>query len=282
VSDGHGDREHEYQEPDLLRTAVDEAASRPVGPAPDVAAVVGRIRGRRRRRAVLQAGGATAAVGAVVVAVAVVTVPFGGSGSQQAVTPWVKPITSSSTGATAGGPSPSAQPDRPGVVCGQPLTAQFELQGPGGVQVAVTGVHSTGPSSAPTIDVAVSAGQTLRIAGSPRQLGIQVVVLRDGVVVDRVGGALWPEDYQPKPGETGGVAAAARSWPIAAGQPHVEQISPSHWTACPGADWAAIRADPAAYGLVAIMPMPQVFGPDGPVDGPTDGLLGSPAAVPRF
>ncbi|MBW8803319.1 MAG: hypothetical protein JF587_05605 [Catenulisporales bacterium] len=174
------------------------------------------------------------------------------------------------------------QPDRPGVACGQRLTAQYAAQAPGGVQVVVTGVHATGPATAPSVDVAVTAGRSLRVAGPPRRLGIQVVVVRDGVVVDRIGGAEWPEDYRPKPGETGGSGMAARSWSIDAGQPHAEQITPSHWTACPGLDWTAIHADQSDYQVIALMPMPQVFDNEGPLAGPSDGLLGSAFVALRF
>lgn len=273
--------EHEEQGAEILRTAVEEAAERglggrerpqELGPGSglDIAVLVERARARRRRRALVEIGGATASVAAVL---AVVTVGFGVGvgGGQTAVAP---------TASTPG--PPATQPDRPGVVCGQRLTADYVTQAPGGVRAVVTGVHTTGPATAPTVDVAVTAGQSLRVAGSPRQLGIQVVVVRGGVVVDRIGGAQWPEDYHPKPGETGGSGAAARSWQIDAGQPHTEQIAASHWTACAGVDWTAIHADPGSYQLIALMPMPQIFDTEGPVAGSSDGLLGSGFAELRF
>ncbi|MFL6111662.1 MAG: hypothetical protein ACJ786_09960 [Catenulispora sp.] len=259
------------QDTEILRTAVEEAAGRPLEPGgPDIAAAVERVRGRRRRRALAQVGSATASVAAVAAVVTVVAIGFGSDGGQ-AVAP---------TASTPG--SAATQPEPPGVVCGRRLTAQYAAQAPGGVQVVVTGVHTTGPAAAPSVDVAITAGRNLRVAGSPRQLGIQVVVIRGGMVVDRIGGAQWPEDYRPKPGETGGSGGAARSWQIDAGRPHAEQITPSHWTACPGVDWTAIHADPGDYQLMALMPMPQVFDTEGPLAGPPDGLLGSAAVALRF
>lgn len=262
--------DEDEQGAEILRAAVEEAAGRALEPGGlDIAAAVERVRGRRRRRAMVEIGSATASVAAVV---AVVAVGFGGGdGGRTAVAP---------TAGTSG--SAVTQPDPPGVVCGQQLTAQYAAQAPGGVQVVVTGVHTTGPATAPSVEVAVTADRSLSVAGSPRQLGIQVVVVRGGVVVDRIGGAQWPEDYRPKPGETGGSGAAARSWPIDAGQPHTEQIAPSHWTACPGVDWTAVHADPSDYRLIALMPMPQVFDTEGPLAGPPDGLLGSAFVALRF
>ncbi|GAA1978317.1 hypothetical protein GCM10009838_43930 [Catenulispora subtropica] len=273
--------------PDILRALVDEAAeqSRTLGRGPDVEAATEFVRGRRRRRAALQVGGTTTAVAMVAAVAAAVAVPAGHS--KAAVTtpspgiptsPRTVPSGRTASGSAPASQSPSTQlqPDRPGVVCGQRLTAQYAAQAPGGVHVVVTAEHPQAPATAPTVDVAVTADRALTVSGSPRHLDIQVVVLHEGTVVDRIGGAAWPDDFTPQPGRHYGDSAEARSWPVDAGRPHTEQIAPSRWTACSGVDWAAIYSHPAEYQLIALMPIPMVFDADGPVADHTEGLLGSP------
>lgn len=299
----------EEHDPDILRTVIETAAERPLDDGPDIAALTEYVRTRRRRRSLLQAAGATTGVAAVLVAaVALATaLPSGGPAGRgvspdntDALTPTSggshKPSSSPTTANTGTGgaatgagtgtgthspqTSPTAlQPDRPGVVCGQRLTAQYTAQAPGGVHLAVTAVHPKPPATAPTVDVALTADRDLTVLGSSHQLQIQVVVVHDGTVVDRIGGADWPEDFSPQPGQQYGDGLEARSWPVTAAGPHTEQIAPSHWTACPGADWSAVYADPSAYQLIALMPMPIVSDSNGPVGDRADTMLGSAFAA---
>lgn len=278
--EGSGESDHESDRSgfDPLRAAVHEAANMTIVRTPDPAATVGRIRARRRRRAMLEVAGAVTAIGVVTAAMSNLAGTSGEVNPSAANGPTTTASQAVQTAAAATTPgSTIGQPDRQGVVCGQTFAAQYVQQGPAGLTVTVTAVHANGPSAMPDVDIAVTADQKVQISGPPRQLGIQVVVVHDGLVVDRIGGALWPEDYQPKPGENG-QGAAARIWPVEVGKPHVEKLTHSHWTACPGADWRAILADQTSYRLVAIMPMPTVYGPSGPLAGASDALLG--ASVP--
>ncbi|GAA2018021.1 hypothetical protein GCM10009839_12570 [Catenulispora yoronensis] len=278
----------EEPDPDFLRAAVGEVADRPLDRGPDIATMTEYVRGRRRRRALAQAGGATTAVMAVVAVAVAVAQPFGGSGTRSGAAPGTKtktaaspngPVPSSGDPSAGGSAATQLQPDRPGVVCGQKLTARYEPAAPAGVKAVVAAVHPK-PGAAPEVDVDITAISSLTVSGSAHQLGIQVVVLHDGVIVDRIGGSQWPEDFTPQPGQHYGDGLEARSWPVAPGQPHIEQIVTSRWTACAGADWRAIYADPGQYKLVALLPMLMVLDSDGPVSDRVDTLLESaPVAV---
>lgn len=274
---------------EIVRAILEEAANMPVDRVPNPAAMTRRVRRQRRVRAV-EIGGAPIAVVVVALSVAVAIGRTGGSGDGTTAVPLGGPVTSNG----AATPGPTAKPGSAstpvppasgnasgltGIACGQPFTVKYVPQGPANVRIEAAGVHRGGGAAAmPDVDVLVSADQAVRISGSPAQLGIQAVIVRDGVTVDRIGGADRPEDATSTPGQDSGGAAIARSWPVAPGAPHAERISRSRWTACPGVDWAAINAAPEQYQLVVLMPAPMVFGPAGPLAGPSDTVIG--AAVP--
>jgi len=254
---------------EIARTVLAEVANMPVGGLPDPAAVTRRVRRRRRVRAAA-IGGASAAVVVVTVSVAMAIGNAGGSGHGTNARRPDGPVTSQG----------SATPGLASIACGRPFTVKYLARGPANVRIEASGVHDAGGAAAmPDVDVLVSADQAVQISGSPYQLGIQVVIVRDGVTVDRIGGADRPEDATSSPGQYSGSGALARVWPVAPGSPHAERISRSRWTACPGVDWASINASPERYQLVVLMPTPTVFGPTGPLAGPADTIIGKAVAL---
>ena len=272
---------------EIVRAILEEAAEMPVGRVQNPAAVTRRVRRRRRVRAV-EIGGAAIAVVAVALSVAVAIGRTGGSGDGTKAVQLGGPVTSdgaATPGPTAnsgsvGTPVPPASGNASGltgIACGQPFTVKYVAHGPANVRIEASGVHRGGGAAAmPDVDVLVSADQAVRISGSPAQLGIQAVIVRDAVTVDRIGGADRPEDATSTPGQdSGGGGGMAHSWPVAPGAPHAERISRSRWTACPGVDWAAINAAPEQYQLVVLMPAPMVFGPAGPLADHSDTVIGA-------
>ncbi|MFG2044957.1 hypothetical protein [Dactylosporangium sp. NPDC048998] len=270
---------------EIVRAILEEAADMPVDRVPNPAAMTRRVRRQRRVRAV-EIGGASIAIVAVALSVAVAIGRTGGSGDGTNAVQAGGPVTSdgaapgptanSGSASTPGPPDGGNASGLTGIACGQPFTVKYVPQGPANVRIAAAGVHRGGGAAAmPDVDVLVSADQAVRISGSPAQLGIQAVIVRDGVTVDRIGGADRPEDATSTPGQDSGGGAMARSWPVAPGAPHAERISRSRWTACPGVDWAAINAAPEQYQLVVLMPAPMVFGPAGPLADPSDTVIGA-------
>lgn len=278
---------------EIVRAILEEAADMPVDRVPNPAAMTRRVRRQRRVRAV-GIGGASIAV--VVVALSVAVAIGRAVGTDDGTNAVGGGVTSSNGAATPGPTANSGSTSTPvppnggnasaltGITCGQPFTVKYLPQGPANVRIEATGVHRGGGTAAmPDVDVLVSADQAVRISGSPAQLGIQAVIVRDGVTVDRIGGADRPEDATSTPSQDSGGAAIARSWPVTPGAPHAERISRSRWTACPGVDWAAINAAPEQYQLVVLMPTPMVFGPAGPLADHSDTVIGAAvtlAAVP--
>jgi hypothetical protein len=271
---------------EIVRAVLEEVADMPVGGLPNPAAVTRRVRRRRRARSV-GIGGTFIAVVVVALSVAVVIGSTRGSGGGMNAGRPDGPVTSdgaaTANSGSAGTPVPSAGGNASGltgIACGRPLTVKYVARGPANVRIEASGVHRAGGAAAmPDVDVLVSADQAVRISGSPAQLGIQVVIVRDGVTVDRIGGADRPEDATSTPSQGSGGAAMAKSWPVAPGAPHAERISRSRWTACPGVDWAAINAAPERYQLVVLMPAPMVFGPAGPLADPSDTVIGTAVAL---
>lgn len=142
------------------------------------------------------------------------------------------------------------QRDAPGISCGRPLAPLSTAPGPGGLRLAIDSVAPGKPGGPPVVTVSFSADMALQVgeAGDPK---VQVAVLHNGVIVDKIGGS-WLPEYAPNDALTNGAQSASlRVWPVTPTAPHTQALASSKWTSCPGAPWNAIWADPQSYQLVA-------------------------------
>ncbi|MCF2533367.1 hypothetical protein [Yinghuangia soli] len=221
---------------DLLSAMTDDVGAYELDPR----GLAEKVRGRRRKRALVRGGVAVAAL-AVVAAIALPTV-LGGDADNPAKPP---------------APTSLKLPDYPGLHCGDKVEAALKapVKIPPNVQMGIQGVVSRGTDRAPEVVIGFGSVPDKAVGLTGPQLP-QVLVVRDGVLVDKIGGT-WMADSMYPPD----VAAAAYT-------PMMEmmivrehggtsrRIKPSPWTSCEGVDWRAIMADLGAYQLIAVTSPP--------------------------
>jgi hypothetical protein len=239
---------------DRTRRIVNDAADTAPGPRLDTAQLITAIRRRRRRRTALTAGCLAVALAATATTgMALMTAP--------------RPA--------AGAPTPNPVIVH-GPACGQAVTAPVLPHGPASVTLAIAQVQRHDAAGPPTIQIAVSADRPVLVA-PVGQVVLQVLVLRGGIVIDRLGGTLVKDDATPPYV----IPYIAMGWQVSPGRPHLESVTAMKHARCPGADWAGIWAAPNDYRLLAIMSMPMITvpGADQPLTRSTDQLIGVEAAL---
>ncbi|GLW58578.1 hypothetical protein [Kitasatospora phosalacinea] len=223
------------ENPDDLSRILRHAAADAPPPRTDPQRTIALVRRRRRNRAFLL--GSTAALAAAAVAGVLSSLP-GHDG----------PV-SAAPGAL--GPASS---------CGAPLPADVDLRPPAAVALGISGVHKRTAQEPPSVEVSVSTDREVKVVPTG-VIEMQVLVLHDGKVVDRIGGTSLP---QGAPSDAA-VPAIGRQWQVSPTALHVEQVAPDARTRCPNVDWTQIWASPADYQLVAVMSEPRVYDTDGPL-----------------
>lgn len=235
----------------ILADAEDAAAS----PRIDVPRLVAAIKRRRRRKATILAGLILAAAASATT----------GSILMPAQPP-----------SQAADRTPASGPAVYGPACGQQVTTPVLPHGPASLALAITHIQHHTPQGPPTIQIAISADRQLTV-NPVGQVVLQVLVLRHGTVVDRIGGTLVKDDAKPPYL----IPYIAIGWQIVPGQPHLETITSMKYARCPNADWNRIWASPEDYQLLAIMNMPMITEPGAhqPLARATDQLIGARAAL---
>jgi hypothetical protein len=127
--------------------------------------------------------------------------------------------------------------------------------------LAITSVSRPAADGPPVVTVSLFADSPLSIR-VPGTVPAEVLLVRDGVVLDRLGSfALepggtvidWIAHAEDAGTRHGGLGASAFSWDIEPGVPYRVTITGSG--RC-GVDWASLWSDPAHYALVAVMSQP--------------------------
>jgi hypothetical protein len=253
------DGEHEVKA--LLERTATEAGDLRVD-LREVERAVGKRRTRRRARVVVGAGLAVAVLGGALVAA-----------------PHLRPTPV----ATA---LPLRVPREP-VACGAPLPGSLVASGVAGTTLRVSAaLHESVTRQYPAppipIDVTLASREAVQLAVLGR-VPLQVVLLEDGVVVDRLASYAWLPDGPEVDWLAGESASAAQggrgsigiSVAVAPGAPRT--ITIRGVARCPGANWSVAREHPERYTVVAVMSPPSTAERPGavPDDAP---LLASPPA----
>lgn len=170
------------------------------------------------------------------------------------------------------------QKDVPGVTCGQPLGVAMP-EGPSlaNLRLTIDSVTRDGGGGPPHVTVSYRADAPVR-AVETGQYMLQVLVLRAGIVVDKIGGAWLPENAPDGALGTWGRGASALVWPVSPEKPRTQVLSTSKWTSCPRVDWQEVWSNPRAYSVVAYVSMPTVEGATNDVSGTVPALLASKAS----
>ncbi|MCW2943093.1 MAG: hypothetical protein JWN00_6078 [Actinomycetia bacterium] len=156
---------------------------------------------------------------------------------------------STSAGASAGGELSS---------CGTRLALPVPASARG-LRLSIAGVRRVAAQMPPQATVLLSSNRDVKVV-LPGRTHIQVLLIRDGVVVDRFG---YPNPRAERsPSGEGGIG---RVVDVAPARPYV--ITVDGGSECGGARWADVWPHSAAYSLVAVMPAPQTL----PVESPGSG-----------
>lgn len=160
------------------------------------------------------------------------------------------------------------------IACGHPLDPPLIRKGNHDLALSIVHATKSGAGAVGQVTVNLSAGDAVRLT-VPGLTPLQVLLLRDGLVVDRIGtfqlapdGPVtdWIAATQGTgtPGNTG-AGGIGYTWDVAPGAPHVVTVTgPGH---CPGANWPQAWAAPQGYTLLAVMSEPR--SPAEPVPAPT-------------
>jgi hypothetical protein len=186
----------------------------------------------------------------------------------------------------AGGQHVAVMPSTPGqeaamahpLACGRPVAPAVVSEGSHGLHLSIASVTHHTASPIPDVAVALSASEAT-IVNQPGRTPIQILLLREGMIVDRIGSSAmaagssvvdWIADHdQPGASAASGVGAIGFSWAVKPDAPYVVTVTgPGH---CASADWADAWANPAQYSLMAVMSVPL------PLNEPVPTASGAPA-----
>jgi hypothetical protein len=205
--------------------------------------VLGEVRHRRRRAALL---GATTAVAVVVLASVLL-----GSGMRS-------PRTGARTGAAT-----SETSKAPVYICGQRLVLPDEAASRGGLTMAISGVRRGAGDTGPDIMVTFTATTAMQVRSSPPNL-FQVLYLRDGIIV---GGG--PMLNLPGDESMQGLDPIGYGFTVGPGRPSSHEAGRRD-TLCPSLTWPKVWSASRSYEIVMLQ---------GPVTGqPQEISLGVPVA----
>lgn len=236
----------------LLERRAEEAGQLHVG----VRDIERRVSARRSLAAVL-AGAAVVAVVAVVVGLdaSVMRLHFGSAGATMAG----GSATSSGSAPATGLGSAAATSAHP-LTCGAALPPPLTRTGPQGARVAVISATRSAATGTAVVAVRLTVTSAAQFT-APGLTPLQVLLLRDGQVVDRLG------TYSFAPGDPpvdwlaegaagrGGRGAVGRVLTLAPTASWTVQVTgPGH---CQGADWAAAWRSAPGYKVVAVMSVPH-------------------------
>jgi hypothetical protein len=162
------------------------------------------------------------------------------------------------------------------VSCGSTLASPVGQAGDRGLKLTVTGVRPAAGQEPPTVEVTLSTTAYARLSVVGRT-PLQVLLIKDGVVMDRIGSygfapadpvVDWLAEGPAGRGGRGSAGHAITVTPRAAFS--VSLRGPGH---CPDADWNTAMSPHAGYTLVAVMSVPH------PVEQPTAPTADDPLLV---
>ncbi|MEW2443253.1 hypothetical protein [Micromonospora marina] len=172
-------------------------------------------------------------------------------------------------------PQPSATDP---IRCGQPLPAPMSVSA-GPVFISVNRLERLGPPATIRVEVMLSASSPVETT-QPAEVPLQLALLRDGVVVDRLATYRMSPEWQPYDqiafldGDTRG--AIGVTWTVTPQEPYrVVVEGPGR---CDGFDWSVAWSAPAQFELAAFMSTPS--GSAQPVT--SGGLLGVAIRLDRL
>jgi len=199
-----------------------------------------RVRVRRSRRRFTAVAGA---VGVLVTAGVVVS-------SLQAGRPGSPAVGFADPASPARTTAPSWRWDRPSVDCGRPLAQPLTSAGAHGLRLSITNVAGSGSPPAVTVRLSVTGAATMTV---PAVTPLQVLLVKDGTIVDRLGHYADLPDRKARDwlsGTNTWNAASADVWQLKPAAPIELTVSgPGHCSA----DWRAVQSDPSRYTLVAVV-----------------------------
>jgi len=166
----------------------------------------------------------------------------------------------SSAGKTSASPSAAGRGMHV-ITCGMVLPPPLTRTGPRGAQLAVTKVARSSATGTAEVTVALTARSAAQFS-APGSTPLQVLLVRDGHVVDRLGtyafnrGKPVIDRLAEGPAGQGGTGAIGHILAVRPHAPWTTRVTgPGH---CSGADWAAVWHGAPGYSLVAVMSVPDL------------------------